>query len=119
MRQPLARRRRASSLLPLALLAASLAACVRPVAIAEVKQRGEELKGKPVTVEGEVVEKVDLPLLRNRYYQLDDGTGHLWVQTTQPLPARGEHVRVTGTLAPGLKVPGVEVGIVLEESTRQ
>jgi hypothetical protein len=117
MRQPPASRPRWAPLLLLVALA--LAACVRPLAIADVKQRGEQLKGQRVTVEGEVVDRVELPLLANRYYQLDDGTGHLWVQTAQPLPARGEHVRVTGTLAPGLKVPGVEVGIVLEESTRQ
>jgi len=100
-------------------LALALAACARPMPVSELRQRSQELMGKPVTVEGDVVESVDVPLLRDRYYELDDGTGRVWVETAQPVPGRGERVRVTGTVGPGLKLPGVEVGLLIQETARQ
>ncbi len=114
------RRRRLTTPAILAGLALGcLVACVRPLPIADVRRQSEILQGKQVTVEGQVVKSVELPLVRDHYYQLDDGSGQIWVQTTQPTPDRGSRVRVTGTVGPGLKVPGVEVGVVIVEARRQ
>jgi hypothetical protein len=110
-------RRTARGLWALALVAAH--GCVRPVAISALRQRSTELQGKPVTVEGQVSRSIDLPLLHDHFYQIDDGTGQIWVQTTQATPAEGQRVRVTGTLGPGMKLPGAEVGLVIVESQRQ
>jgi len=111
--------RRAASLAGVALLAVLAAGCVRPLAIAEVRARSAELQGKSVTVEGTVSERVDLPLLRDRFYRLEDGTGTIWVQTAQATPAEGERARVSGTLGPGLRVPGLDVGLLIVETRRR
>src|SRR6266545_2016328 len=107
MPHPRRRSRALSALLAAALAAGALAACNRPTSIAEIRQRGDELRDHRVTVAGEVVDRLDLPLLRNHYYHLDDGTGRIWVQTAQKPPAQGEHLVVTGRLTPGLHVPGI------------
>ena len=114
--------RRSASLIPATfavVLLTALAGCAGPLPIAEVRQRSQELQGQQVTVEGQVVERVDLPLLRDRYYQIDDGSERIWVQTVQPTPAEGARVVVTGTLGPGIRVPGMEVGLVIVESERR
>jgi hypothetical protein len=110
--------RRGLAFLAPALVACGLLACVRPTPISEVRQRSQELEGHRVTVEGQVDERVELPLLRDRYYRIDDGTGHLWIQTSQSTPAEGQRVRVTGTLSPGIKAPGLEAGLVVQEAER-
>jgi hypothetical protein len=111
--------RRVPSLGAAALLAALAAGCLRPVPISQVRERSAELQGKAVTVEGTVSERVDLPLLRDRFYRLEDGTGTIWVQTAQASPGEGERVRVTGTLGPGLRVPGLDVGLLIVETRRR
>jgi hypothetical protein len=96
-----------------------LLACARATPLGEIARRGDELRGKHVTVTGEVIDTVDVPLLKYRYYHLDDGSGQLWVQTKETLPARGDHLQVGGNLTPGLHIPGLDVGLVLDEQSRE
>ena len=103
----------------LLLLSSVLAACARPLAISELRARSQELQGRVVTVEGQVEDSIALPLLGDRYYRIDDGSGRIWVQTRGSAPAEGQRVRVTGTLAPGIRVPGLEAGMVIVESSRR
>ena len=110
---------RSRLLIAVLLLAVGVFACARTTPIAEIKKRPDEMRGKQVTIAGEVVDTLDLPLLRHKYYHLDDGTGQLWVQTSDKLPAQGDHLQVTGKLEPGLHIPGLDVGLVLDEQTRE
>jgi hypothetical protein len=100
-------------------LLASIAAACAATSISDVRARAGELAGREVTVEGQVVDTLALPLLGSRYYQLDDGTGQLWVETRSAVPGEGVRVRASGVLAPGLKVGTVELGLVLQESRRR
>jgi hypothetical protein len=106
-------------LLAAAAAAAVVIACAASTSIADVRSRAGELAGQEVTIEGAVVDTLSLPLLSARYYQVDDGSGQLWVETRSAAPTEGQRVRVTGGLAPGLKVGGVELGLVLQESRRK
>ena len=110
-------RRLAHALAAACLLAAG--ACAAHTPIADVRARTAELQGREVTVEGAVVDTLSMPLVSSRYYQIDDGSGQLWVETRSTLPAEGETVRATGLLSPGLKVGTVELGLVLQESRRR
>jgi len=101
------------------LLLPLLFACARPTPLGEIRRRGDELRGQHVAVTGEVIDTLDLPLVKYRYYHLDDGSGQLWVQTKEALPARGDHVQVGGKLTPGLHIPGLDVGLVLDEQSRE
>ena len=111
-----ATRRHAAFVFAAALLAV---ACAARTPIADVRARTAELQGKEITVEGAVVETLAVPLLGSRYYQLDDGSGQLWIETRSGLPSEGDRVRATGVLAPGLRVGTVELGLVLQESRRR
>jgi hypothetical protein len=111
-------RRRCAPVVALLLLAL-LVGCARTTPLSEIRKRGDDLRGKQVTVAGEVVDTLNVPLLKYRYYHLDDGTDRLWVQTADKLPAQGEHLQVSGRLTPGLHIPGLDVGLVLDEQSRE
>lgn len=110
-------RRHAVSCLLLAL--AFVSGCAARTSIADVRARAAELEGRQVTISGRVADTLALPLVGSRYYQVDDGSGQLWVETRAALPEEGAEVRATGTLSPGLKVGAVEMGLVLQESRRR
>jgi hypothetical protein len=112
-------RARCRLLAPLLVLALGAFACARTTPIAQIKKQPDEMRGKQVTVAGEVIDTLDLPLLRHHYYHVDDGTGQLWVQTSEKLPAQGDHLQITGKLEPGLHIPGLDVGLVLDEEARE
>ena len=100
-------------------LVLALTGCAARTSIADIRSQAAELEGRQVTVSGKVIDTLALPLVSSRYYQVDDGSGQLWVETRSALPEEGAEVRATGTLSPGLKVGSVEMGLVLQESRRR
>ena len=110
--------------LALASVAASLAvllvaSCAARTPIADVRARVADLYGKEITIAGAVTETLAVPLVGSRYYEVDDGTGTLWVETLSELPGKGAQVRSTGVLAPGIQVGTLEMGLMLKERRRR
>ena len=52
-------------------------------------------------------------------YQIDDGTGSIWVSTTQGVPARGARVGVRGTVRTSFVVAGRSFGTIIQETGRK
>jgi hypothetical protein len=52
-------------------------------------------------------------------YELDDGTGKMWVVTRRGVPARGARVGAKGRVYSGFNFSGRNFGTVLEESDRR
>ena len=77
-----------------------------------------ERVGQTVRLSGRVVQR--LPLLDGWLYQLDDGTGQLWVRSSQPAPALELRVHVKGTLrSQTIAVEGLSYeDLYLEEQRR-
>jgi hypothetical protein len=55
----------------------------------------------------------------NGAYEIDDGTGRIWVATTRGVPSRGARVGVKGRIHTGFNFGGRNFGTVLEESDRR
>ena len=74
---------------------------------------------RSVTLTGSVTQR--LAILNGWLYQLDDGSGQLWVLTQQAAPAVGEQVYVNGVLQyEPIVINGADIGdYYLEESQRQ
>ena len=89
---------------------------VRP--IGEVRQGAPSLEGKSVKVKGKVVDTTQLPFVATRFYKLQDGTGELWITTTDPLPGLGETLEVAGRLHNAAVLGGASMGIQIKESYR-
>jgi hypothetical protein len=52
-------------------------------------------------------------------YELDDGTGKIWVVTRRGVPSRGSRVGAKGRVYTGFNLSGRNFGTVLEESDRR
>jgi hypothetical protein len=83
--------------------------------LADIQNELEKFKDKQVTLSGKVSETLALPFVHKGAYQLDDGTGKIWVVPAGDVPARGEKVKVTGTVRVGVEIAGKSFGTVLME----
>ena len=73
---------------------------------------------KEVAVAGRVTQSVGL--LGKGIYQIDDGTGSLWVfANVRGVPSRGATVGVKGHVIPTLTFLGVNYATVIRESDRR
>ena len=89
-----------------------------PVSTIESLRQPEQVE-RSVPLTGSVTQK--LPILNGWLYQLDDGTGQVWVSTQQASPAVGSRVSVQGLLRyEAIVINGTDVGdYYLEEQQRQ
>ncbi|MEO0869930.1 MAG: hypothetical protein AAFY17_16140 [Cyanobacteria bacterium J06642_11] len=74
---------------------------------------------RSVTLTGSVTER--LTIVNGWLYQVEDGTGQVWVSTQQPAPAIGNQVRIKGVLRyRPIEISGADLGdYYLEEQQRQ
>lgn len=88
--------------------------------VGDIKSELDKFKDQQVTLSGEVVETLSIPFVHKGAYQLDDGTGRIWVIPSGKVPSRGDKVKVTGNIKVGVEVVGKKLGVVLmeEETTR-
>jgi hypothetical protein len=65
-----------------------------------------------VTVEGQVSQVVGA--LNYGVYQVEDGTGKIYVVSTRGVPTKGARVRVKGPVQPGFNFMGKSLGAVIK-----
>lgn len=74
---------------------ATLVGCRSPLIVVEAIS--PQKVGKTVYLSGKVAHLA--PFLGNGAYQLEDGTGKIWVVTNQPLPHRNQQINLKGKIA--------------------
>ena len=72
---------------------------------------------KKVTIEGVVTDSYGV--LGEGAYELDDGTGRIWVIAERAVPARGSRVEAKGRVITGLVYRGHNFAAALRESGRK
>jgi hypothetical protein len=72
---------------------------------------------KKVTIEGTVTDSYGV--LGNGAYELDDGTGRIWVIAERAVPARGSRVEAKGHVITGFVYRGRNLAAALRESDRK
>ncbi|MBV8855705.1 MAG: hypothetical protein JOZ02_01975 [Acidobacteria bacterium] len=72
---------------------------------------------KKVTIEGTVTDSYGV--LGEGAYELDDGTGRIWVVAERAVPARGSHVEAKGRIITGFVYRGRNLAAALRESGRK
>ena len=90
--------------------------CASTLKIDEIKDAPNRFHNKKVTVSGTVDETITLPILGVGVYQLNDGSGTIWVKPKDRTPEKGDHVLVTGTVKVGITISGRSFGLILVES---
>ena len=75
-------------------------------------------QGRSVSVEGRVTNSygVSIPGLRipSGVYQIDDGTGKIYVLANSGVPTKESRVKVSGRVTPGLTVAGRNYGTAIQ-----
>lgn len=93
-----------------------LTACPSQTTISKINADPGRYKNKEVGVVGVVRDSYGV--LGNGAYELDDGTGRLWVVTRRGVPSRGARVGAKGRIYTGFNFGGRNYGTVLEETDR-
>jgi len=68
---------------------------------------------REVHVEGNVTNVIGA--LNTGVYQVDDGTGKIFVVSGRGIPGKGVHVKVSGTVTEGVNIMGKSFGTSIQE----
>ncbi|MFL6227968.1 MAG: hypothetical protein ACJ741_04215 [Pyrinomonadaceae bacterium] len=100
-----------------ALLVALSATALAKKSINEINADPSRYYNKTISVVGTVTDSYGV--LGQGMYEIDDGTGRLWVVAGRTVPARGSRVEAKGKLITGFVMRGRNMGTVLQESGRK
>src|SRR5690348_17314300 len=96
---------------------ALLTACPPRTKISDLERNPGKYQGRDVTVAGEVTESFGL--LGNGAYQLNDGTGSVWIISEGfGVPGKGARVSATGTLIQGASFGGRSFATAIRQNHR-
>jgi len=103
----------------LALLSGTIlfTACPSQTNIGRINANPDRYRSKEVAIVGRVTDSYGA--LGTGAYEIDDGTGRIWVTTTRGLPSRGTQVGTKGRVHNGFSFGGRNYGTVLEETDRR
>jgi hypothetical protein len=93
-----------------------LTACPSQTTISRINADPGRYRNKEVAIVGNVTDSYGV--LGNGAYEIDDGTGRLWVVTRRGVPSRGARVGAKGRVYTGFNWGGRNFGTVLEETDR-
>jgi hypothetical protein len=112
--------RRTLFLLPFLLVAAfGLTACPSRTNIGKINADPDKYMDKEVGVAGTVTDSYGVPFVGGAY-ELDDGTGKIWVVASQRgVPSRGARVGVKGRVFSGPALRGRTFGTAIQEEDRR
>jgi hypothetical protein len=94
-----------------------LTACPSQTTISKINSDPGRYRDKEVAVAGRVTDSYGV--LGTGAYEIDDGTGRIWVAATRGVPARGSRVGVKGRVHGGLTIGSRNFGTIIEESDRR
>ena len=94
-----------------------LTACPSQTTISKINADPARYRNKEVAIAGNVTDSYGV--LGNGAYEIDDGTGRLWVVTKRGVPSRGARVGAKGRIYTGFNFGGRNYGTVLEETDRR
>ncbi|HKG98799.1 MAG TPA: hypothetical protein VKA97_13340 [Pyrinomonadaceae bacterium] len=94
-----------------------LTACPSQTNIAKINADPDRYRGKEVGIAGRVTDSYGAAGVGA--YQIDDGTGKIWVATRRGVPSRGAHVGAKGYVRNGFSFGGRSYGTVMEETDRR
>lgn len=94
-----------------------LTACPSQTSISKINADPGRYRGKEVGIVGRVTDSYGV--LGNGAYEIDDGTGKIWVATRRGIPSRGSRIGAKGYVHNGFSFGGRSYGTVIEETDRR
>ena len=94
-----------------------LTACPSQTNISKINADPDRYRGKEVGIAGTVTNSYGA--MGVGAYEIDDGTGKIWVATRRGVPSRGSQVGTKGYVRNGFNFDGRNYGTVVEETDRR
>ncbi len=94
-----------------------LTACPSQTNISKINSDPDRYRGKEVGIAGTVTNSYGT--MGAGAYEIDDGTGRMWVATRNGVPSRGARVGAKGYVHNGFSFAGRSFGTVMEETDRR
>ena len=94
-----------------------LTACPSQTNISKINADPDRYRGKEVGIAGRVTDSYGFA--GAGAYEIDDGTGRIWVATKHGVPSRGSQVGAKGYVHNGFSFNGRSFGTVMEETDRR
>ncbi len=113
--------KRVLSIIVLSVLILSIFAtigCSRTTRIGDILDNASQYEGKDLTIRGTVGENAWFALVGKGAYQLGDGSGNIWVITSQPPPQKGLSISSKGEVQTAFTIGEQSYGTVLLETQR-
>jgi hypothetical protein len=102
----------------LILLVFTTIGCSGVTKIGDILANPSQYEGEDLTIRGTVGETAWLALVEKGAYQLGDGSGTIWVITSQPPPQKGQSISTQGEVQSAFSIAGQSYGTVLVETQR-
>jgi len=93
--------------------------CAARMRIADIHRAPRKFHNQTVTIAGTVSNVITLPVLKVGIFQIDDGTGKIWVKPKHDAPYINERIAVTGTLKVGISIGGKDFGVIIFEADNE
>ena len=94
-----------------------LTACPSQTNISKINADPDRYRNKEIGIAGTVTDSYGV--MGAGAYEIDDGTGKIWVATRRGVPSRGSRVGAKGYVHNGFSFGGRSYGTVLEETDRR
>ena len=111
------RSKKAAGFLALLLGTVLLTACPDKTNISKINADPDRYRGKEVGIAGTVTNSYGA--MGVGAYEIDDGTGKIWVATRRGVPSRGSQIGAKGYVRNGFNFDGRSYGTVVEETDRR
>ena len=106
-----------SIILAVAVVLALSATALAKKTVNQIKADPSRYHDKKISIVGTVTDSYGV--LGNGAYEIDDGTGRMWVIADRAVPAKGARVEAKGRVMTGFVYRGSNMGTVLRESGRK
>ena len=94
-----------------------LTACPSQTNIVKINADPDRYRGKEIGIAGTVTNSYGA--MGTGAYEIDDGTGRIWVATTRGVPSKGSRIGAKGYIHNGFNFAGRSFGTVMEETDRR
>jgi hypothetical protein len=95
-----------------------VSACTKTTKTGDITANSTQYNGKTVNISGYVGDTIWNALTSRGAYQVNDGSGNIWVVTSKDPPAKGVKISVTGTVSPAFTLGDKTLGTVVNETKR-
>lgn len=98
-------------------------ACPERTRIADIEANPSKYLNKQVAIAGVVRDSygVNVPFtpIHGGAYEIDDGTGKMWIVTDDAVPSKGTQIGVRGRIQSGVNWKGRNYGLGMQEQDRR